>query len=223
MKGRHDGLARCLSKRDLERIREAVGKAEKGISGEIVPYIVTESDSYPEAAWSGAAAGAVLACLSLMACDWQSPLWHPLGLMILAVPAGGALGWALSLRVPALRRWLIGPERLARMAERRAREAFLEKEVFRTRERTGILLFVSIFEHQVVVLGDAGINAKLKPADWGGVVARVTTGVEDGQLAEGIVGGVGRCRELLLGAGFKAREDDTDELGDEPHFGGGKP
>lgn len=223
MKGRKDGLARILSARDLERIREAVGKTEKGISGEIVPYIVTESDSYPEAAWAAAAAGAVLACLALLACDWLSPFWHPLGRMILFVPAGGALGWALSLRLPALRRWLIGPERLARMAQRRAREAFLEKEVFRTRERIGILLFVSVFEQQVVVLGDSGINAKLKPADWKGIVSGVIARVKAGRLADGIVEAVGQCRDLLRVQGFKARPDDTDELSDEPHLGGGRP
>ena len=39
-----------------------------------------------------------------------------------------------------------------------AMAAFVEEEVFSTRDRTGILLFLSLFEHRVVVLGDSGIN-----------------------------------------------------------------
>ena len=36
-----------------------------------------------------------------------------------------------------------------------------EEEVFSTEDRTGILLLLSLFEHRVVVLGDAGIKAKV--------------------------------------------------------------
>ena len=45
-------------------------------------------------------------------------------------------------------------ERVAARAER----AFLEHEVFATRDRTGILVFLSIFERRVVVQSTAGID-----------------------------------------------------------------
>ena len=213
------GVGSPLGPADIERIREAVRRAERAISGEIVPCVVLHSDSYPEAAWMAGAAAALLACLALFLLDLRSPLWQPLGELILWVPAAGLLGGFLGGRLPPLRRWLVGRERLSEAVHRRAREAFTRHEVFRTKERTGVLLFVSLFERLVVVVGDSGINAKVRQEDWDEAVSCVLKGGREDRLADGIVAAVAHCHDLLLKAGFKASAGDVNELPDKPRLG----
>jgi putative membrane protein len=205
----------------LKRIEEAVARAEAGTSGEIVPFIARQSDSYPEAPWQGAALGAAAACLALFLLDWREPLWHPLGSILSAVLGGAALGALGGRFLPPLRRLLIGRQRLGAMVQRRAHEVFLHQELFKTRDRTGILLFVSLFERRAAVVADSGINAKVAAGDWDRAAALIAGGARDGSLAEGIAGAAGLCREVLLKAGFTARAGDRNELADRPRLDGG--
>lgn len=215
-------LRGMLTEADLGRIKAAVSEAEKGVSGEIVVYVAPTSHDYPETPWMGLCLGGGFGGAVILALDLWRPLWAPLPMILAAVLGCAGAGLVLGLFACRVKRLWIGAERLDLMAHRGAREAFLEKEVFRTRDRTGILLYVSLFEHEVVVLGDAGINAKVGAGEWDAVVATVTDGVRRGALADGIVAGVAQCREILLKAGFKARRGDKDELPDEPGLGGGK-
>jgi putative membrane protein len=92
--------------------------------------------------------------------------------------------------------------------------AFLEEEIFRTRERTGILIFLSLFEHRVVILGDEGINRRVEKEEWEGIVDDLVSGIRAGETVEGLVEAITRCGELLERRGVAIREDDADELRD---------
>jgi putative membrane protein len=96
----------------------------------------------------------------------------------------------------------------------RAAEAFIAEEVFQTRDRTGILLFFSLLEHRVLVVGDSGINAKVEKQDWDDVVTTVIEGMKAGTPAEGLIKAIGMCGELLQRQGVRRRADDSDELSD---------
>jgi putative membrane protein len=122
--------------------------------------------------------------------------------------------------VPALRRLLAGEELIDRRVTQRALQAFIEEEVFATRERTGILIFLSLMEHEVRVLGDAGINARVAQAEWEEVVRLITQGMRRGRAAEGLVEAIAQCGALLERCGVARRADDTDELGNAPRTGG---
>ena len=95
----------------------------------------------------------------------------------------------------------------------------MDEEVFDTRERTGILIFVSLFERRVEVVGDSGINARVDPDDWVHVVEDILVGVRKGQMAEGFVKAINRCGALLEEKGVEIREDDSNELSDSVRFG----
>ena len=90
--------------------------------------------------------------------------------------------------------------------------AFVEEEVFKTRDRTGILLFISVFEHRVEVIGDEGINEAVEPGAWEGVVSAIISGVREGRMTDGIVAGIEMCGDLLQKHGVQIEPDDTDEL-----------
>jgi putative membrane protein len=218
--GTSDKIKALLRPEGLKRIEEAVARAEAGTCGQIATYIAWQSDSYPEASWKGAAFGAAAACLALFLADWTHPLWQPLGGLLAAVLAGCALGAAAARFVPALRRRLAGSHRLTAMVHRRAEEVFLHRELFKTERRTGILIFVSLFERRAVVVADSGINAKVGPGDWDRAVSRLIGSAQGDGLAEGIAQAVAHCHELLLAAGFKAEASQRNELSDKPMLDG---
>ena len=218
--GTSDRIKTLLGPDGLQRIEAAVARAEAGTSGQIATYIAWQSDSYPEAPWKGAALGAAAACLGLFLADWNHPLWQSLGRLLAAVLAGCALGAAAGRFVPALRRLLTGSHRLTAMVHRRAEEVFLHHELFKTDRRTGILIFVSLFERRAVVVADSGINAKVDPEDWDRAVSRVIESAQGAKLVEGIVQSLTHCHELLLKAGFTAEAGQRNELSDKPLFDG---
>ena len=204
---------------ELESIREAVAQAETRTSGEIVPYVVRQSGDYPAATWRGASLVAVVSGIVTLAAAWLYQGWENTWLysawaVALAMSGGGVLGALLAMLEP-VRRALAGPAQIDEQVHRRAAVAFVEEEVFDTRDRTGILLFVSLFEHRIEVVGDAGISAKVEPAEWVEVVDLVRAGIRRQSLADGIVQAVARCGDLLHRRGVELRDDDTDELPDD--------
>lgn len=208
-----------LSAPDLERIRVAVGAAEKRTAGEIVPFVVRQSGDYDVSTWRAASVGALLAAAAALGASWLYDGWgltwlYSAWTVEAATVLGGVLGALVGEYVPAARRMLAGPGLLAETVHRRAAQAFLDEEVFTTRDRTGILLFVSLFEHRIEVVGDMGINDKVETAEWVAVVDLVRAGIVRGDLAGGLVAAVDLCGDLLHRRGVGIRHDDTDELPD---------
>ncbi|MBI2501815.1 MAG: hypothetical protein HYW07_01110 [Candidatus Latescibacteria bacterium] len=207
---------------ERERIAAAVKAAEQHTAGEIVPCIVARCDEYEEAVWRGGAIAAFLAFAAFFCLRAFTTAWLPLGLgaMGAGVALAGGAGMVLVQWVPALRRLLAGEELMDRRVTQRAVQAFVEEEVFATRERTGILIFLSLLEHEVRVLGDAGINARVAPEEWEEVVRRLVEGMRQGRPAQGLVEAIAQCGALLERCGVQRRADDTDELGNAPRTGG---
>lgn len=212
--------ALTLSDADQERIRKAVDDAETQTAGEIVPYIINRSGRYEIAFWRAGAVGALIAGAIGILVAWLYDGWGLGWLysswgMALVMSLGGVLAALLVGAVPSLRRLMAGEGRVAGRVHRRAEAAFLEEEVFQTRDRTGILLFVSLFEHRIEVLGDAGINQAVEQNEWNDVVDRIRSGIKDGQFADGLVEAIEMCGELLHRGGVGIRDDDEDELSDD--------
>jgi putative membrane protein len=210
-------VSRLFSEQDLKRIREAVQEAEKKTSGEIVPFVVEQSDDYERAIWRGASATGVLALLVFLVLytftEWWLPF--PLPVVLLVTLAAFGCGMTLTHYVAPVKRLLAGRDLMHRRAGQRAAEAFVAEEVFDTRDRTGILIFVSVFERQVLVVGDSGINAHVNKGEWDDVVQTIIQGIRRGSFADGIVEAIGKCGQLLERRGVERRSDDTDELRDD--------
>jgi putative membrane protein len=202
---------------DLAEVETAVREVEQTTSGEIVPVIVPESDAYPEAAWKGAVFGALLASLLAAALFELGDFWGETLFVWIAGPAlaGGALGF-LAARIPVVRRSLVSRRAIEHRVELRALAAFARHEVFRTRDRSGILLFLSLFERRVVVLGDSGIHARVAPSEWDAVASGIVAGIREGRAAKALAAGVRACGEILVRHALARRADDRDELPDRP-------
>lgn len=209
-------VARLFSESDLARIKVAVVEAEGKTSGEIVPFVVERSDDYEVAEWRGGALLGTTVAIIFAALHELTDLWLPVnfaGLVAISIVAfvGGMVGTRF---VPSLIRLLAGRELMTHHAGRRAAEAFVAEEVFQTRDRTGILLFVSLLERTVIVVGDAGINAHVQKKEWDGIVAMIVDGLKKNTPADGMVRAINACGALLERQGVARKTDDTDELSD---------
>jgi len=209
-------VERRFSDDDRRRIGEAVREAEKGTSGEVVVVITDASDDYDEARWRAAFGLAGLVMLADLGYRHFAPFWLSWNAdaVWLGVWGAGALGYMAASWAP-LRRALIGRERMALRVRRAAEGAFTAERVFETRDRTGILIFLSLLEHQVRVLPDAGIAAKAPETEWASVVSTMVQGMKAGRPTDAVVTAVRSCGDILRAAGFTARPDDANELPDD--------
>ena len=91
---------------------------------------------------------------------------------------------------------------------------FIERGIHNTRDQSGLLLMLSELEHQVVILGDAGIHEKVGDAGWEAYVGRIVEGLKTGQAASSIVGVLEELGATLA-THFPPRDDDTNELSND--------
>ena len=195
-----------LSPEEKVRITEAIKQAEGRTSGEIVTVIAGSADAY----WFIPLLWAAVIALSLPAVVLLVDPWiYPIELY------GGQL--LLFALVALLFRWTPVKMRLVpgavkrRRAGRLAREQFLAQGLHHTKDRTGVLLFVSVAERYVEVLADSGINEKVAPDAWANLVNAFVARVRQGRIADGFLEAVEVCGALLA-ENFPRSGGDADEL-----------
>ncbi len=210
-------VSKVFSQTDLARIQDAVKEAEGKTSGEIVPYVVEMSDTYEVAEWRSGVLAAAVALGAFAAVRQFTDAWLPLDFleMTLVVMFASAAGALVVHFVPPLQRLFAGTHLMKLRVHQRATQAFVSEEVFATRDRTGILIFLSLFERTALVLGDSGINAKVQQSDWDHVVQLLVSGVKAGRPTDGFVEAIKESGRLLDRHGVERRSDDKDELPDD--------
>ncbi len=191
--------------KSFEGVERAVREAEKRTSGEIVPMVVARSDEYTGVRALAAALLAFGSSVVLLSLSFDPVLWLP----PVQIAAFVAVYW-LAARSWVLRR-LLPPSVRAHSVDRAARLAFLEEGIIETRDRTGILIYVSLLEHRVEVLADRGIHERVPEGTWDGIVKTILEGIRRKEAEEGLIQAIRACGEILA-AQFPPRHDDTDEL-----------
>ena len=199
-----------------DSIRRAVENVERTSGAELVPVLVARSDAYRIADWRGATAGAVAGGV-VHALAPELAGWSALAPVApLAWIAAGALAAALAARWPALRRALAGGEELAARTAAGARAAFLANEVFRTRDRTGVLIYVSLFERRVEILADEGVYRAVPPPVWERLANEIAATMKRSRPEQAMLEALRRAGELVAEHGPRRRSDDANELPDAP-------
>src|SRR5262249_17843272 len=147
----------------------------------------------PEACWL-AALGALLLGSALLGAwlPWTQP-----ALLLGCQAALGAAGWLLARLLPDLQRTLISERRATEGAEEQALQESHRAGLHRTRHATGVLLFVSLLERRVIVLGDEGIHARVGEQHWTATTQAVLDGIRAGSLRVGLIAGIARCGAVL--------------------------
>jgi len=208
--------SRFLTAAERERVTRCVREVEKGTSGEIVPLVRSSSYHYPAATLFGSLLVSVLIAAAATAADAVLKPWGGLSLVDLWVfPAVFAVSFLVAYQllrgIPALKRLFISQAEITEEVEEAALTAFFRHRLAETRDRTGILLFVSVYERRAMVLADKGINLKVTPETWQQVVDLVLQGIREGRPAEGLCEAVTRCGQIVS-AQFPVRAGDKDEL-----------
>lgn len=210
-------LKNRFQEKDLERVKAAVREAESKISGEIVPVFVEKSGHYTIANYRGAMILASFTFALIVIFDRYVPslsVYDPL-MIFLLVTAGGVLGALIANYILPVKFWLLSQFHLDQSTRKRAENAFLEEEIFNTRHRTGIMIFVSFFEHEVIVMADRGISKVVAQKEWDKIVENMIESIRRGKVTDGIIAAIQRCSEVLLENGFVRTKDDVNELRDD--------
>lgn len=173
-------LDRHFPQEALDRIAEAVRRAESRSTGQIVPVVVERSQPYEEVRWIAAVLGAAVATalVELLVPDPRVPE------VLLAQVAGGVVGWLVG-RAGAVERLLAGRRHQSEAVHARAEQAFLEHGLHQTSAGTGVLVFASLREHRAIVLGDRGIHARMGDAEWQKAVDALVAGMARDAPGEG--------------------------------------
>ncbi len=212
-------IARAFSAADLEAIRAATAAAEARTGGEIVPYIVERAVDREAARWRGATLGALGAALAAGLVHALGGHWGGSGVWWITLPAIAGAGVAyLGAGVDAIGRRLMPDDLVEWYVKLRAEAAFLEEEVFATRDRTGILIFLALAERRAVILGDDGINRAVPEGQWQELVDGLVAGIRAGRPREALCETIARCGEVLEHFQVTRRPDDRDELVNRPRL-----
>jgi putative membrane protein len=193
----------------MDRVHEAIRQAELHTVGEVVPVVVERSDPHPGAAWVAAFWGLLVGSTLLVGVlPWNQPM------LLLACQLGlGALGFGVARALPDVSRLFISERRATEVCEEQAMVEFHRLGLRDTEAATGVLVFVSLFEHRVVVLGDTGIDAVLDEQHWVAVTEAALAGIVAGDLGRGLSDAVEACGAALSGH-FPWADGDRNELPD---------
>jgi putative membrane protein len=194
---------------DHRAVHQALAEAERKTVGEILPVVVERSDPHPGADWLAALSFVILGSSALLAwMPWRNPL-AVLGAQVVL----GALGYGLARWLPDFKRLFVFENRATDVAEEQAFQEFYANGLHRTEAATGVLLFVSLLEHRVVILADEGIDAKVEAEFWADTDDAILDGIRAGSLRDGLVAGIRRAGDLLSEQ-FPWREGDQNEIPD---------
>jgi len=205
-----------LSDEQLKTIKAAVVEAENKISGEIVPVLYSRSYHYPASKYKLALIFSAITFILLIAADRYIPnlgIYDPLYYFTLVFGAA-IIGFIIPVWFPGMAVALATLRERRHAATQKAETIFLEQEIFNTRQRTGILLFISFEEREVVLMADSGINENVEQLEWDNLVSTLLGRIKNKKTAEGIAEAIKACGELLLSKGFKKTDDDINELPD---------
>jgi len=194
-----------FSTEEQAEIANAIARAEKQTSGEIVVVVASASSRYDAIALMWAALLALTVPLPLI---WLSqwPVEH-IYLAQLAVFACGVL----LAQWERLRLALVPKAVQRARAHDKAVEQFLVQNLHTTRGRTGILIYVSFAERFAEVIADDGIYKKIPQQTWLEVVDTLTHHLGRGARTEGFIAAVERCGQILA-EHFPPGRTDKNEL-----------
>jgi putative membrane protein len=189
----------------LERLAQAVAEAERHTAGEIVVVAVGRSDPWTvqRAALAFAVAALCTVAAAALAPAVGAGWWAAIFAALFAV------SFALS-GVPALLRLLLRDDEVDAVVLREAKVAFVDHGVHRTADRAGVIVYLSLLEHRVQILADAGVHRVVGEEGWRSWVERVTGAMRASSVDE-LVKVVEELGGILAKA-FPPRAENPDEL-----------
>jgi len=214
------------------RIAAAIAAAETRTSGEIFCVLARKVSSYRDVSLGWAAAAALILPLGLIPLGFEAAWipgfadsWEAAHLAAREVSTGQALGAyaviqaVIFLTVYLITRIPVVTRRVTPRAIRRARvrhvamQQFLAHGLHVTEARTGVLIFAALADHQVEIIADEGIHARVDQTVWADAAEALSRGLKRGDAAAGFEAAVELCGEVLA-SHFPPRPSNPNEVAD---------
>jgi putative membrane protein len=203
-------MAHLLNEAETALVAEHVARAEQATAGEIVVVLAERSAGYERQRVAVSFTFTLLGALGLYTFAPSIPeLW-----VLCAEAPLMLLAWWLT-GVSAVTRRLVPASLQHEAVLARAEQAFMEQGVTETRERSGVLLFLSETEHRLELLADRGIHERVGTEVWQALVGDVVGAIRKGQAAAGLTRAVDAIGARLA-EHFPPSPDDVNELSDAP-------
>lgn len=194
-----------ISGEDYVRLESAIRDVEDRTAGEIVVVVAGQASEYRSIPLLWALLASLFVPWPLI---WLTDLSSA---RIFQAQLAAALVLSLALSWPKLRVRLVPRFIKETRAHEAAAREFLRRGLTRTREKTGVLIYVALAEHYAEILADTGIADRVEPHTWQDIVARLTAEIGAGRLADGLAAAIAQAGEILA-KHAPPRFDDTDEL-----------
>jgi len=213
-------MKQILTDSDRTLLDKRVAETEKQTGAQVVLASVMRSDSYAEIPWKAFAIGASIAslisiCLDLFVLGW---ITETLILFSVAVIlATGAIFALLSVLFPGFATLFLSPQRKETECMQYAESLFLSRELFSTEDRRGILLLVSQFERQVVILPDTGVRTLLSSEILEDVISNMSKDLRRNELRKAMETGLDGIQTALATPvqGWNDKNELSDEIIEE--------
>jgi putative membrane protein len=144
------------------KIGKVISQIESQSHAELVVIVKSRIQGYSE---YPLAVGATLAFMALTYFRF-SPDFYEDWIIYAGTVLGFVLGAVLSDGIPAMLRLLVGRKRLEKSAEIMARAYFQKGGIHHTRDKTGVLIFIALWEKQIVILPDRGVESAIPLGEW---------------------------------------------------------
>jgi len=206
----HSKADKFFTKEEKEKLKKATADVESRTIGEIAVMVVDHSSQYHEAEIVGGVFIGSLVSIILSALYFHSSMWF-------FIPVAFLLFFPSQLlfkKMPVLKRVFVGKKRKEKAVRERALKAFYEKGLYKTKENTGVLFFLSLLERKVWVLADKGIHGKIHQQTLNKIAVVVSEGIREGRACDALIEAIQEAGELLA-KHYPITPGDVDELPDE--------
>lgn len=193
-------MKHILNDEERSRLDKQIVEAEKRTGAQIVLAVIGRSDAYAEIPWKAFALGASLAGLWALLMNISWPLTSPGAAVLLAVVTVLTAGAGLALLCifsPDFARLFLHAHRADVETRQYAESLFLSRQLFATRERTSVLLLISLFERRVVVLPDTGLTKNLNQETIEDIIKHMRPYLATGRTAHALEAGLKKLEEFI--------------------------
>ena len=220
---------------EKNNIENTIKEAELKTSGEIVAMVVDKSSEYSDTDFTGSIfLAAIISIIPaqiffnysdfilrklIPAMNWFNEIhdstrfmtgltFFILLTMVLHLPIK-----AMFNKLSFLKRLFITNKKMIEKVEDKAFRGFYRYGLNKTKDATGVLFFISIFEKRVHVLADEGIYSKIKQEELDKYAASISKGIASGNSANALCKAIKDAGEELA-IYFPIQKDDVNELPD---------
>ena len=196
-----------ISEQERKRISTAIHTAEEKTSGEIVCVLAqTSSDT--------TALPILVAAVIALSLPWLLVAFTAMSVhRILLLQIAVFFALSLLLCLPRVRVALLPGAARRAVAHRVAMEQFSIRGIAHKKERSGILIFISLAEHYARIIADEGIAARVPQSEWQEAIDALIAHMSGGRIVDGFITAIEKCGHVLA-IHFPRSETSHDELPD---------